>query len=399
MTERIFYEDQYIKEFKAKVIKIEEKDNKYYVQLNRTAFFPGGGGQSCDLGSIEGHEVIDVFEDKKEIIHVLKENIKEKEVNCKIDWDRRIDGMQQHLGQHVLSGCFFSLFNINTCGIHLGADISTVDLVGEVTEDQIRAAERKANEVILNGHNVDFINSNRKEAKAMGLRRELATKDEFIRVVKIEDLDINACCGVHPSNTKELQLIKIKSYEKHKGNTRIYFLAGNRAVQNYLYRDLILESVCNYLSAGDNEVMKTISNLNDNIRELKDENISIKSKLSTYEIKELISEGERVKDILLINKIYTNSNMKYLAKMANKLVEDDNVIVLFANKEENKASMLFAASKNLKNVNMGNLLKDSITLIDGKGGGSNVLAQGGGKNVANIQNALDYSIRRIKELL
>lgn len=399
MTERIFYEDQYIKEFKAKVIKIEEKDNKYYVQLNRTAFFPGGGGQSCDLGSIEGHEVIDVFEDKKEIIHVLKENIKEKEVNCKIDWDRRIDGMQQHLGQHVLSGCFFSLFNINTCGIHLGADISTVDLVGEVTEDQIRAVERKANEVILNRHNVDFINSNRKEAKAMGLRRELATKDEFIRVVKIEDLDINACCGVHPSNTKELQLIKIKSYEKHKGNTRIYFLAGNRAVQNYLYRDLILESVCNYLSAGDNEVMKTISNLNDNIRELKDENISIKSKLSTYEIKELISEGERVKDILLINKIYTNSNMKYLAKMANKLVEDDNVIVLFANKEENKASMLFAASKNLKNVNMGNLLKDSITLIDGKGGGSNVLAQGGGKNVANIKNALDYSIRRIKELL
>ena len=399
MTERIFYEDQYIKEFKAKVIKIEEKDNKYYVQLNRTAFFPGGGGQSCDLGSIEGHEVIDVFEDKKEIIHVLKENIKEKEVNCKIDWDRRIDGMQQHLGQHVLSGCFFNLFNINTCGIHLGTDISTVDLVGEVTEDQIRAAERKANEVILNGHNVDFINSNRKEAKAMGLRRELATKDEFIRVVKIEDLDINACCGVHPSNTKELQLIKIKSYEKHKGNTRIYFLAGNRAVQNYLYRDLILESVCNYLSAGDNEVMKTISNLNDNIRELKDENISIKSKLSTYEIKELISEGKRVKDILLINKIYTNSNMKYLTKVANKLVEDDNVIDLFANKEENKASMLFAASKNLKNVNMGNLLKDSITLIDGKGGGSNVLAQGGGKNVANIQNALDYSIRRIKELL
>ena len=399
MTERIFYEDQYIKEFKAKVIKIEEKDNKYYVQLNRTAFFPGGGGQSCDLGSIEGHEVIDVFEDKKEIIHVLKENIKEKEVNCKIDWDRRIDGMQQHLGQHVLSGCFFYLFNINTCGIHLGTDISTVDLVGEVTEDQIRAAERKANEVILNGHNVDFINSNRKEAKAMGLRRELATKDEFIRVVKIEDLDINACCGVHPSNTKELQLIKIKSYEKHKGNTRIYFLAGNRAVQNYLYRDLILESVCNYLSAGDNEVMKTISNLNDTIRELKDENISIKSKLSTYEIKELISEGKRVKDILLINKIYTNSNMKYLTKVANKLVEDDNVIALFANKEENKASMLFAASKNLKNVNMGNLLKDSITLIDGKGGGSNVLAQGGGKNVANIQNALDYSIRRIKELL
>ena len=309
MTEKLFYSDQYLKEFKAKVIKIEEKDNKYYVQLDRTAFFPGGGGQSCDLGTIEGNEVIDVFEDRKNIIHVLKEKIKGEEVNCKIDWNRRIDGMQQHLGQHVLSGCFFSLFNINTCGIHLGADISTVDLVGEVDEEQIRVAERRANEVILSGHNVEFMNCNRKEAKTMGLRRELATKDELIRVVKIKDLDINACCGIHPCNTKELQLIKIKTYEKHKGNTRIYFLAGNRAVQNYLYRDLILDDVCNYLSAGDSEVMKTISNLNDSIRELKDENISIKSKLSNYEIKELISEGESTNDILSGAWIIENSSV------------------------------------------------------------------------------------------
>ncbi|MDD6794740.1 MAG: alanyl-tRNA editing protein AlaX-L, partial [Clostridiaceae bacterium] len=137
--------------------------------------------------------------------------------------------MQQHLGQHVLSGVFFSTFNANTAGIHLGRDISYVDIVGHLEVEQIRIAEKRANKVIGEQHPVHFIMTNRKEAQKMGLRRQLATSDDWIRVVKIEDLDINACCGVHPKNTLELQMIKIKSFEKHKGNTRVYFLAGNRA--------------------------------------------------------------------------------------------------------------------------------------------------------------------------
>ena len=109
---KLYYEDQYLKEFTAEIICVIEKNNLYYVSLDKTAFFPGGGGQHCDLGYIDNHKVIDIVEENGEIYHVTQTKpIKIHRVNCKIDWDRRLDGMQQHLGQHVLSGCFFKLFN------------------------------------------------------------------------------------------------------------------------------------------------------------------------------------------------------------------------------------------------------------------------------------------------
>ena len=399
-TVKLFYEDQYIKSFEASIVDIKEKEGKYYITLDKTAFFPGGGGQSSDLGTIDGLNVIDIIEEKNEIIHILNEKPKTIEnVHCEIDWNRRFDGMQQHLGQHVLSGCFFNLFNANTVGIHLGKDISTVDIVGTISEEQIIEVERKANEIILENHKVEFVMTTRKEAKSLGLRRELATKDQGIRVVKIQDLDINACCGVHPNSTLELQLIRIKGIENHKGNTRIEFLAGNRAVLNYLDSDRILGKVCNTLSAGYEEVEKSISNLLHNYREVREENSKIRIKLAEFEVNELVQSGEVVDEVSIIKKIYSEENMKFLTKLANTIVEEDNRVILFAIKDKDKANLLFSCSKNLKSLNMGTLLKDAISLIDGNGGGSNILAQGAGKNISNLENAMDYALRRLKDYI
>ncbi|MGG7177133.1 alanyl-tRNA editing protein [Clostridium paraputrificum] len=398
MTEKLFYTDQYIKEFEANIVKITEKDNKYLIELDRTAFFPGGGGQCCDLGFIDGNKVIDMIEEKNRIYHILE--IKPKYLNnvkCSIDWNRRLDGMQQHLGQHLLSGCFYDLFNINTCGIHIGDEISTVDIVGYIEEEKIREVEKMANKVISDNHKVTFSFANRKEARSMGLRRDLATNDSEIRIVKIEDIDINACCGIHPSSTLELQLIKIKKWEKHKGNTRIEYIVGRRAIEDYLNRDKILDDICNELSTGAEEAVKSLKNLKDNYNLVRSENSKIKVSLSEFETKELISEGEKIKEVVIIKKIYDDEDMKYLNKLANKLVEEDNRIALFATKDKEKANLLFACSKNLKSLSMGNLLKDAITLIDGRGGGSNLLAQGGGKNISNLDNAIDYAIRRLRD--
>lgn len=398
-TEKLFYEDQYIKEFEAEVLEVKENEGKVLVLLDKTAFFPGGGGQAADKGTIDGIKVIDMIEEGENIYHVLEKKPLKTAVKCEIDWERRLDGMQQHLGQHVLSGCFFSTFNANTAGIHLGADISYVDIVGHMQEEQIRKAERLANKVIGEKHKVTFMTTNRREAKAMGLRRELATSDETIRVVKIEGLDINACCGVHPSNTLELQMIKIKFYEKHKGNTRVYFLAGNRAVEEYINRANILDEVCLELTTGADEAVKSIKALKNNLYEAREENKNVKASLAEFEVKELINEGEKFGETSIIRKVYEGENVKFLNKLAEKLVSNDNVIVLFATKDSEKANLLFAASKNLEKVNIGALLKDAISLIDGRGGGSKVLAQGGGKNIANIDNALDYAVRRVKELI
>ncbi|MFQ8892841.1 MAG: alanyl-tRNA editing protein [Clostridium sp.] len=396
-TEKLFYKDQYIKEFEGKVLEVTERDGKFHVFLDKTAFFPGGGGQASDLGTLDGKEVIDVIEEGDKIAHILNEKIEEgKVVKGIIDWNRRHDGMQQHLAQHVLSGCFFSMFNANTAGIHLGHDVSTVDIIGNIREDMIKKAEKRANEVIKENHKVNFIMTDREKAQAMGLRRDLATDDNSIRVVQIEDLDINACCGVHPSNTLELQMIKIKGWVPHKGNTRIEFLAGDRAVSYALDRDNILSEICKKLNTADNEAINRINNLNNDYEKVLEEKKKLKNELSKYEVQNLINSAEKSNDFIIISKIYENEDMKYLNKLATSLTEENNRVVLFAVKGKDKANLLFAVSKNLKEKNMGALVKETLALIDGKGGGSPLIAQGGGKNVENLEKAMEYALEKVR---
>lgn len=399
--EKIYYEDQYVREFTAEIEHIIEKDGKFHVVLDRTAFFPGGGGQSQDKGMIDVHPVIDVYEEDGVVYHVTeKKPIKIHKVKCVLDWENRFDGMQQHLGQHVLSGCFFKLFNANTAGIHLGKEVSTIDIIGSIDEKQVRAVEIKANEVIHQGMKVEFLWPTKSELKKLGLRRALPNTDEAIRVVKIGDLDINACCGVHPSDCRDLQLIKIKKWEKHKNNTtRIEFLAGKRAVEDYFKKDDFATEICRFLNCNELEVTNAINNLTTQLKETLDENKKLTEKVGSYEVKEMLENAEKIKDITVVKCLYINENLKYLSKLASKLVDNEKVIVLFGNKVEDKVNLNFSASKDIKAVSMNDLLKDAITLVDGRGGGSALMAQGAGKNVGNAESALDYAFMKIKNTL
>lgn len=395
--EKIYYEDNYIKEFTAEVLSIEEKEGKYHIILDKTAFFPGGGGQPCDTGKIEGILIEDVYEKDEKIYHVASRNIiKKHRVKCEIDWENRFDYMQQHLAQHLLSGCFFKLFNKNTAGIHLGKEISTIDIVGKVSEEEIREAEEYANINIHKNLKVEFLFPEKKDLKKLGLRRDLPKTNEKIRVVKIEDLDINACCGVHPSRTIELQCIKLKKFEGNKGNTRIEYLAGNRAIKDYLNKDVFAKKVCNYLSCNEEEVIKGIENLKEDIKNLNKENKNLLEQNNDYKTKEIVEGCEEINGIKVFKYIYENEEVKNISKLLEKISLLEKTISLVAIVNGERVNMIFSSSKDNK-VDMGLLLKDSITLIDGKGGGSKFLAQGGGKNNNNIQNALDYAERKLKE--
>lgn len=396
---KLYYEDQYLKEFTAEIIGVIEKNNLYYVSLDKTAFFPGGGGQHCDLGYIDNHKVIDIVEENGEIYHVTQTKpIKIHRVNCKIDWDRRLDGMQQHLGQHVLSGCFFKLFNANTVSIHLGNEISTVDIQGYLDEESIRKAERMANEIIYQNIGVNFLTPSKKELKKLNLRRDLPNTNEQIRVVQIGDLDINACCGVHPSRTLDLQAIKIKRWEKHKGATRIEYLAGKRAIEDYFKKDDFRNQICKFLNCGEQDAINSVNKLSNELKACKDENRQIKIEISDYQIKDMIMSAENLGDISVITKIYESGDLKHISKIAEKIVLNDNMIVLLGVKNEEKANLIFAASKNINSISMSDLLKDAITLIDGRGGGSKFLAQGGGKNSSNLQGVIDYALRKVSRI-
>lgn len=398
--EKLYYDNRYLKEFTAEIIDIKEIDNKFHVILDKTAFFPGGGGQSCDIGTLEDQKVIDVYEKEEIVYHVVeKKPLKIHKVKCSIDWDRRQDGMHQHLGQHVLSGSFFNLFNANTFAIHLGSDISTVDIYGVLTEEQVREAERLANKVIGDALPVESFVPTKAELKKLSLRRALPNTEEDIRIVKIGDFDINACCGLHPTSTLDLRLIKIKKFEKHKEGTRIEFLAGERAISDSFKKDEFQTSICRYLSCNENEAINGIKNLNQNLREANETNKNLNILLAKYQVKEILENAAKINNIKVIKQIFDGENLKYVNNLTSKLIENENTIALMAVKSDEKVNLLFACSKDIKDIKMNELLKDAISLIDGKGGGSPFQAQGAGKNNSNLGSAMDYAFNKVSQII
>lgn len=402
--EKLYYDNPYLREFTAEIIDIQEHNGNFRVTLDKTAFFPGGGGQHCDTGIIGDHKVIDVYEENEIVYHIVeKKPIKIHNVKCKIDSDRRTDGMCQHLGQHILSGCFFNLFHANTFAIHLGADVSTVDIYGVLTEEQVRTAERLANKVIGDALTVTSFIPTKSELKKLTLRRALPNTKEDIRIVRIGDesdiFDINACCGLHPSNTLDLRLIKIKKFEKHKEGTRIEFLAGNRAVEDSYKKDEFQNSICKYLNCNENEAVNGIKNLNNSLKEANETNKSLNIMLANYQVKEFVDNASVVGKFRIIKNIFDGENLKYVSSLTSKLVENPDTIALMAIKSEDKVNLIFACTKGIKEVKVNEVLKDAISLIDGKGGGSPFMAQGAGKNNANLQGALDYAFNKVKEII
>lgn len=389
--EKLYYKNQYLKTFNAKVLEVKEVQNEYHIVLDKTAFFPGGGGQLCDLGYIDNKKVLNVYENDKTIYHVLEEEVNTgSDVSCNIDWDRREDGMHQHLGQHILSGCFYKLFNSNTVSIHLGKEISTVDIVGILSEEKIREAESFANEVIRNNMNVEFLVPSKEELSNINLRRDLPNTEDEIRVVKIGDLDINACCGVHPSKTSDLKIIKIRRFEKNKGNTRIEFLAGNRAVKDSLNKDNILREICNYLSSSEDEALSGIKNIKALLEETKIEKKKLEEELLSYEAKSLLENSKDNK--IIIKKIFKDKEIGYVTKLANKLCINENVICLFAINNKEKSNIILTSSKNISNLSMGEIFREFSNIVNGKGGGSKNLAQGIGE-----ENKIEEFLNKINE--
>ena len=395
--EKLFYIDSYIKNFTAEIEEIKEVDDKFHVLLNKTAFFPGGGGQYCDLGTIDNINVLDVYEENDKIYHVLeKKPNRIHKVKCEIDWDRREYGMQHHFGQHIISACFNNEYKAKTVGFHLGKDFSTVDIEGFFKEEDILKIEKMCNEIIRENITVEFLNITKKEAKKLKIKEDLSKLGDNIRIVKIDDIDMNLCCGVHMKNTLDLRVIKIKKFEKYKKATRIEFLCGTKAIEEMLKRENYLNKICKLLSSNEEDAYKSIERLNNKLNEVNKENRRLEEIISNYEVKEMIESAEKINNMNIIVKVYENKTMNYMNKIANKIIEKENNIGLFALKNDDKLNLLFACSKNLEKMDMNILLKDSIKLIDGKGGGSKVLAQGGGKNNSNLDSLFDYVKIKIK---
>src|SRR5690554_4550463 len=214
MTRKIYWENPYLYEIDALVEEKKIKDNKFYVKLNRTIFYPNmSGGQPGDKGTIDGIKVLDTYEESNKIIHVLEKNISQLKVKLKIDSTVRFDLMQQHTGQHLLSGVFYNLFNAETVGFHLGEEYVTIDItLDEISIDEIKKVEQMCNKIIQSNFKVKSYFVTNDNVHLIPVRKP-PTVNEDIRIIEIEGFDYSPCGGTHVSYTGEIGLIKIRKWE------------------------------------------------------------------------------------------------------------------------------------------------------------------------------------------
>ena len=403
MTKRLYYQNSYLKEFRAKVLKKIKIDNQPAVVLDETAFYPTSGGQPYDKGLIQNIPVVEILEDNNEIIHILKEELKEK-INCevvgKIDWKRRFDHMQQHLGQHILSGALMKLWSVETVSFHLGEEVCTLDIAKEkLSEEEAKKAEECANEIIFDNRPVKcYFVEGEEELKGLNLRK-VPEKTGKIRIIEVEDFDFSACGGTHCRATGEVGMIKITKWEKRGEKIRLEFICGRRAWKDYFWKNELIKDISNKLTIKDSELGEAIDRMLEERKELWKELKEFKEKLQEYKAKRLIDESS-LKDnrIKIINKVFEENNFQEVRGLAQKIINlDDSVIVLFGVKSEG-AKILFACSRVLK-YDMNGLIREVGKFIEGRGGGAPNFAQAGGKRAEGIEDALNFALEHFQEFI
>lgn len=237
MTEKLYYADQYLSRFRARVAGCEETRGGFAVVLDRTAFYPEGGGQPGDTGTLGGVRVLDTHERGGEVVHLCSGPLEPgAEVEGSLDWARRFDLMQQHSGEHIVSGLIHARFGYDNVGFHIGAEAVTIDFSGEMTRAQLDDIEREANARIWRNDTVIVSWPTPAELGAIAYRSKKALTGP-VRIVEFPDADVCACCGTHVARTGEIGLILLLSCQRFREGVRIEMLSGRRAYE-YAARSL-----------------------------------------------------------------------------------------------------------------------------------------------------------------
>lgn len=266
-TEKLFYRDSHRKTFKATVLSCEEKISSkgekqgYRIVLDKTAFFPEGGGQSGDIGWLNDVEVVDTHEKNGVVLHETKEPLAVgTAVEGKLNYEVRFDRMQQHSGEHIVSGIVHRLYGFDNVGFHLGAEVTTLDFNGELTEEQVQDVELQANQAVFSNIPVRVLYPTREELDKLSYRSKIEIEGQ-VRIVSIEDYDICACCAPHVNITGEIGLIKITSCERHRGGCRMTMLCGMRALMDYRQKQQSVTEVSVALSAKPDKIGEAVLHL------------------------------------------------------------------------------------------------------------------------------------------
>ncbi len=393
LKDRIYYQNVYKKTFKARIVgNGVDLEGRPYVVLSNTAFYPTGGGQPHDTGTIEGVRVIDVEEVDGEIRHFLDEELhSQKEVEGAIDWERRLDHMQQHAGQHILTAAFVRLFGFQTVSFHLGKGLVSIDLdVESVTAEQMAAAEKLANDIILENRPIETKWVTEDELSEFSLRKQVSVTDE-IRLVIIPDFDDNGCGGTHPSSTGQVGLLKIISTEMQKRKVRVHFVCGDRVLQQLHRKHEELSAASKLLSAPEDGVRSAIERLLSSHHELEKSLEKTNEELLSFEAKHLLE----MKNGNIVKGSFTERTVQELQKLARMIVAEDNSVIVFL-AAENEDRLQFVAARGASISPSMKLVSAAVLPhLNGKGGGNDAFVQGGGERKMAAEELLNVMVNTI----
>ncbi len=391
-TKRLYLESPYKVEFEAQVVEKVIWEQKPALILDQTCFYPESGGQPCDKGMINGIEVIKVLEDEARIIHLLAEDISSDKVTGKIEWQTRFDHMQQHSGQHILSQSFHELLGAETLSFHLGEAISSVEMdLRKISEEEVENVERRANEIVFQDREIKCYFIPEEKIESVPLRRP-PKKKGLIRVVEVSDFDFSACGGTHVRRAGEIGLIKILKLERIRNNIRFEFICGKRTLEDYLWKNRILRELSTRFTVNEGEILSSVEKLSSDLKSQKRKGKKMQEKIAQYEAQEIIQETkERIIKELFVDK--TPEEVRFLVL---NIIRKGDFVVLFGLKGEERGHLILACSENI-NIDMREIVPLVSPLIKGKGGGRPSLVEIAGKEIENLEQALERAFEFIKK--
>ena len=373
-TECLYYQDPYLRRFTGRIIAREVLEGKPAVALDRTAFYPTGGGQPCDTGALAGVAVLDVVAAGGLIWHVVAGDIPHDAVDGEIAWARRFDHMQQHTGQHVLSQAFVQMCDAETVAFHLGATSSTIDLNRPALgADLIAAAESAANAAVDAALPVTAAFVGEVQLSQVPLRKPPKVTED-IRVVQVEGFDWSACGGTHVANTAQVGLVKIVATERRGAELRVSFLCGGRARVDFARLQLLVGSLASRFSVGQDDVPAAVDRLVNEHRAARKDLADLEGQWVEFTAAALWSAAESC-GMWKIVALIADYPLERAKRVAQTLRAHSGAVILFGVGGD-RPQLIFTRADDV-DLDAGALLREAAAAAGGRGGGRPDWAQGG----------------------
>ena len=394
MTESLYYDDPNLLSFAAKVTSIEAADGKAHIVLDQTAFYPEGGGQPADRGTLHSARVVDVKKSPDGIVHVVDLSDGNsaipavgEELQGRVDAAHRRDYMQQHTGQHVLSAALIEVGGYNTVSVHQGADYTTIEIDAEsISTEHLAEVERIANDAIEADLPVSAQIVHESEIGSVQLRRPPKVSGN-IRVVRIGELDCVACGGVHCERTGQIRLIRLHAVETIRGNVRLAWKIGDRAIHHYQQTSVIASDLVAELSAKPDEIVNRVRQLSERIRSVEYELRGAKSREHEMVSRSLLTHAEPDRGQRVITAEFSGEDSDYLRGLVELLVEQTGVCVCLTNAADGRLYWCAGVAAGAR-FRFDEVRKELLEFIGGKGGGRPPIWQGVGSADGDIAGFL-----------